>query len=428
MKLLAVNKTWAVYDNADAGSGFDTFEALRDLLAVKSYRQLIAFLLKHTCTNAFADSVRDYKTTFKNYKRVRWGRVHKIHLQGDLERAINAHTDLDYLDSLTMGDLAQHSTNELALHELSYFQSVMRRFLTLAAVATGSPAPADLFFEVPTSGIFDSEWREGKLPFDASEARSFAIMASDIPVTDNGFFSADEFMERGMIFSYIEAYDGESSAYTESAVRRFAPKGRRKRGPVCVDGVIYGWYEPQGDASDPVFARTGSTADCLAVTAPANVSEADAKRMFAGRILETLVNIGINERLYDLTYPIHGDGTYEQFAYDAESGVLYERVEDRPKAWFEEMYDLAVELALEGKVSLCPVCGSPVPVRDLRGRKPREVCSDTCKTVASNQRRATAMKLAMDGVAVEDAIGIIGEEYEASIRRWYSQTTVIPAQ
>ncbi|MBQ9003666.1 MAG: hypothetical protein IJ087_17620 [Eggerthellaceae bacterium] len=427
MKLLAVNKTWAVYDNADAGEGFDPFEALRDLLKVGSYRQLIPFLQKHTCTNAFADSVRDYKTTFKNYRRVRWGRVHKIHLQGDLERAINAHPDIDYLDELTASDLAGRSTNELALHELAYFQKVMRQFLTLAAVASGSPAPANLFFEVPTSGIFDWEWREKKLPFDPDEARSFAIMASDIPVDDNGFFSADAFMERGMIFSYIEAYDGESSAYTETAVKRFAPRGR-KRGPVCTDGVVYGWYEPQNSESDPVFAHAHSTADCLAVTAPKGVSEADAKRMFAGRILETLVNIGINERLYELTYPVHGDNTYERYAYDAKSGVLYERVEERPKAWFEEMYDLAVELALDGKVSLCPVCGSPVPVRDLRGRKPREVCSDTCKTVASNQRRATAMKMAMEGTPIEEAIAEIGEEYESSIRRWYSQTTAIPAQ
>ena len=108
--------------------------------------------------------------------------------------------------------------------------------------------------------------------------------------------------------------------------------------------------------------------------------------------------------------------------------MLYERVEERPKAWFEEIYDLAVELALDGKVTLCPVCGSPVPVRDLRGRKPREVCSDTCKTVASNQRRATAMKMAMEGTPIEEAINEIGEEYESSIRRWYSQTTAIPAQ
>ena len=339
MKLLAMNKTWAVYDNEDAGEGFDPFEALRDLLKVGSYRQLIPFLQKHTCTNAFADSVRDYKTTFKNYRRVRWGRVHKIHLQGDLERAINAHPDIDYLDELTASDLAGRSTNELALHELAYFQKVVRQFLTLAAVASGSPAPQNLFFEVPTSGIFDWEWREKKLPFDPEQARSFAIMASDIPVGDNGFFSADDFMERGMIFSYIEAYDGESSAYTEAAVKRFAPKGR-KRGPVCTDGVVYGWYEPQSSESDPVFAHAHSTADCLAVTAPKGVSEADAKRLFAGRILETLVNIGINERLYELTYPIHGDNTYERYAYDAENGVLYERVEERPKAYTTSQWSL----------------------------------------------------------------------------------------
>ncbi|MBQ9001022.1 MAG: hypothetical protein IJ087_04135 [Eggerthellaceae bacterium] len=428
MRLLAVNKTWAVYDNEDAGEPFDAYEALRDLLKVGNYRQLISYLLKHTRNNAFANSVRDYDTTFRNYTRVRWGRVHKIHLQGDLERAINAHADLDYLDDLTIADLAGRSTNELALHELSYFQGAMRRFLTLAAVASGSPAPAELFYEVPTTSVFDREWCESELPCDPGNARTFVIMASDIPIDDNGLFASESFMYQGMIFSYIDARSGQRSAYTDATIKRFSPRGRKRKGSVCVDGVVYGWYEPHRDESDPVYEHFQSTEDCLTVTAPEGVAEADAKRMFAGRIVETLVNCGINEKLYDLTYPVHGEGTYERYGYDAQAGVLYERIDERPKAWFEQMYDLAVDLALDGKVALCPVCGSPVLVRDLRGRKPREVYSDTCKTVASNQRRATAMALAMDNVPVEDAIRIIGEEYEASVRKWYSQTTAIPAR
>lgn len=415
MQLQAVNKTWAVYDDEDASVDFRPYEALRDLLGVKSYRQLLDFLIEHTANWAFADSADRpaYHPTYLDY-RDRPDRPDKIELDGDLRHAIDLHPEVDYLDDLSIKDLVLKPTNELALSELLYFRSVMRRFLTLAAVALGARAPEGLFAELSTAELFGKQWCDDNLSCRASGAPTFGIAARDIPFDDNGLFSEEAFHEQGLIFAYKDAYEGGRTPFTDEVVERFAPAHRRK-GPVCCDGVIYAVHERD---------RAGET--LLTVTAVRGTEPDHAKRLFAGRIVETLLNCGINPQLSTLTRPDHGERKVDRYSYDGAAGFA-ENVPRRPKAWFETLYDEAVRLVLAGKVALCPVCGAPVVIRDGRGRFSRTICSDSCKTLASKQRRTQAISLAAQNVPVEEAIERIGEEYADSIRRWYDEAHAVPA-
>ena len=99
-----------------------------------------------------------------------------------------------------------------------------------------------------------------------------------------------------------------------------------------------------------------------------------------------------------------------------------------PPWWVTDLYDEAIDLIVQGKVSLCPVRGSPVLIKDFRGRKSKLVCSDSCKTKASNQRRETAYQCAASGVPLEDAIDRIGAEYARSVRKWYTEAQAFIAQ
>ena len=86
----------------------------------------------------------------------------------------------------------------------------------------------------------------------------------------------------------------------------------------------------------------------------------------------------------------------------------------------QEFYYQIAKIAEDKSVGLCPVCGSPV----LRGRSRGNsalLCSKSCKTTASKERREDAIKYAASGMPVDDAIALIGERYEASVRKWYEE-------
>ena len=435
MKLIAVNEKWAIYDSVDGLDEFNTFEALRDLIALKTYRQLIAFLQNHTCNLAFADSVEesfDY-----TYQWDYWSEVERvlhpenknvgIELQGNLSKAIDASPGIDYLDALTAEDLDNTKVGELRLGELLEVQRWLRGFFTVAAVAAGSKPPDSLLFKVPTSLVYANErtWFEDNIGCNPDELESFAVQLPDIHVGPHALINDEAFEYEGEIFRHQDKYNKYQLVLSGQDRDSFG--GYTDGYPLSIDHCLYTWYAPLNKDDDYVFAKKGRDDACLVVTVMRDQDKDETIRNFFGRILETMLNCGFNMYELHLTLPFHGEWEMHPYSFIPGKGIVETKVRF-PKVWYDELFKESVQVILNKRVSLCPICGSPVIIRDYRGRKPKEVCSDTCKTIASNQRRETAIKLAASGVSVEDAIEQIGKEYERSVRKWYAQTLATPVQ
>ncbi|HJA28003.1 MAG TPA: hypothetical protein IAA15_00305, partial [Candidatus Olsenella pullicola] len=87
--------------------------------------------------------------------------------------------------------------------------------------------------------------------------------------------------------------------------------------------------------------------------------------------------------------------------------------------WQTALYDTVEDAIYDGRVALCPVCGTPIITRSTSSRA--EYCCESHKTAASKRRRQTAHILYASGVPLEDAVTQIGEDYRTSIERWYAE-------
>lgn len=435
MKLTAVNEKWAIYDSVDGTDEFNSFEALRDLLSLKTYRQLIAFLQNHTCNIAFADSVEDsfdytyqwdYWTDIEHVPHYE-PKIEGIKLQGNLAKAIDASPEVDYLDALTAEDLDYSKVGELRLGDLLEVQRWLKGFLTVAAVAAGSKPPDSLMFKIPTSLVYASEktWFKDNVGCDPDELESFAVQLPDVMVGKHALINDEAFEYEGEIFKHQDKYNAYQLVLSGQDRDSFG--GYTDGYPLSIDRCLYTWYTPTDEEDDFVLLEKGRTDACLVVTVVQDGNKDETIRNFFGRILETMLNCGFNMHELHLTLPFHGEWELHPYSYIPGKGIVETKVR-YPKIWYDEIFKESVQAIINRRVALCPVCGSPVIIRDYRGRKPKKVCSDTCKTIASNQRRETAIKLAASGAPVEDAIKQIGEEYERSVRKWYAQTLATPAR
>lgn len=426
MELLAVNKHVAVFDNGEDNHELDAFAALRDLITMKNCRQLLQFLKKHGCHRSFCvDSDNLYTNSIKhsgsdrfNGKRFAEG---AFTLAESLDSAIEKDIEIEPLDELIADDLENEKVYQLSIDDLMVFKRDITSFLVLAAIANGAPIPDGLFAKLDPVRMFGDDWCAGSLPCSVKDLVSYGI-----PITKTGaeknYFFGDVFFEstRG-IFNHLSKFSNYQLQTNDSGVP--IPVGDvsdvgeySNRYPLSIDGVIYSleeYYESEESDKCEYF---------ITVTTYPDFDHSKAIRLLCGRIVSELMNTSFFSPYdgYDFEIEHVDEDSYEHYSFKLNEGFTL--VPAKPfDFWVELLFDQTIKLVIENKVTLCPVCGTPVLIRDYRGKKAREVCSDSCKSIATRKRREKATALAASNVPIEKAISIIGAEYAGSIRKWYSE-------
>lgn len=422
MKLVALNERWAVFIKGGCERVFDPFEALKDLIKIKSYKQLLNFLIKHAGNTIFLVNSDDifgesFKKTFSDSQRSRY-LAPPIVLTGNLNKILDEYSEVDYLDVLTVEDLGDVETYEIRLNDLIYFRDSITKILTIAAMSLGSDLNMDLFKELNSEEIYGKDWCNGYMPCKVKQLRSFYLSNVNCAIEHHGFIN-DESIESYGIFSHLDnfskyqlASDPKGNVVNVSELSDIGAYSNLY--PLSTDGVIYTHHELYDEKTDESDFGT-------VVTIYPGSSVKQALRLLCGRTIEYVLNFGIDTLDgYPFLMPRYDDEDFDEFRFELGKGFKPNRkkLED---FWFWTLFDEAKRLIVENKVSLCPVCGAPVLIKDLRGRKSKEMCSDSCKTTASKNRREHTLDLAKSGVPIEEALGIIGEEYESSVKKWYGQ-------
>lgn len=411
MKLLALNKKWAIYDPRNANEKCDTFSALQALLQVKTYNQLIAFLETYTCNTLFAtDSDTDFDDAFNRDYNIWRSADNILNLQGNLNGAINRCSEVDFLDELVVKDLTGKNIYQLFLPELIDFRDTICRFLKYAAVALGSPATENMFLNLDTALFFDEKWLEKCLERKLPAIKTIGFPQEYIGACHDGLLDDYAFDSHG-IFHHLDGY-----SKWQLVIDNSVSYGKYTDGyPFSIDEVIYNYEEICDDA------KLLNENYYLAVSFFPNISTERAQMLLAGRAVEALLELGntsYNQNQFSI--PHYNDIDLDDYAFIPGKGFV-QKTALLPKWWVNELFEQTISLILDGKVSLCPVCGTPVLIKDYRGRKSKQVCSDSCKTKASNKRREKAYQYAAAGMPIKEAIKCIGAEYEHSIQKWYKE-------
>lgn len=422
MKLIALNEQWAIYSPEGGMSDLDEFSSLQDLLAIKTYPQLIKFLMERTLNDSFLVSAdTDFADSYDRTKRIWCENAQSISLQGNLSKAIDHYPSIDYLDKLVTDDLRGKEVYQLDLTEIADYQKLMRKFLTVAAIALGSDAPEGLFIDIPSEDILDKQWIEDVLHCKPDEIKTIGLSEEAAGFMRHGLLR-DDMLESAGIFNQLDKYSSHQLVIDDSQQYGAYTDGY----PFSTDKVIYTYSEynpPTEEENERYSGEYYVTVSFLPDTTPER-----AMMMPAGHVVESALNSYLDfGDQFQFTVPYYSDEDFDRYKYVPDRGFVEKKVVT-PAWWVDDLYSEATKLIIEGKVSLCPVCGSPVLIKDFRGRKSKLVCSDSCKTKASNQRRETAYQCAASGIPVEEAITRIGEEYERSVRKWYAEAQAFIAQ
>lgn len=442
MELLAINRQWAAFNPRGEERPFDAFAALRDLLAIRNYRQMVDFLKEHACNGRFILPCEDPdEEPWLDHLIDVWYEedAEEACLQGSLDSVLAGELDVDLLGGLTFGDLKDAHTFGLQLSELMYLQSELRKVLTLAAVCNGADAPEGLFHEVPSGALRDRTLAgdciemldsapftlgitEGTLALE--DMRTLIIKEGDACAEAQGMFG-DEWPDApDSAFNARKMYAAFEDDEDEPGI-----SVRAVLYPAMDGGVLYRVVSLKDCNPEflPESFEPGEDGRVLAITFPEDVSSKEAQRLLAGRIVEALLNAGIdfaNQERFAFGNAMVED--FKPYRFTPERGFEKCRLSYQG-LWVEALLEEAVRLTLEGKVTLCTMCHTPVLIKDFRGKKIREVCSNACKTQLSRARREKAIAYAASGAPVEYAIEQIGEEYADSVRKWYAEAPAIAA-
>lgn len=436
MKLIALNDHWAVFESIPNDSKelepLDAFAALRDLVTMKTYKQLIQFLKRYAVHPSFlvdADNLtlRSFKEQYSEFCLPKPYSAEDMNLSGDLEKVIFRDVEIDLLDEWLLDDLKDKQLFQLSLSDLAVFKQSITCFLTLSAIAHGSLIPEGLFAEIPSSTLYDEDWCNGDLPCKVEELRTFAIQLEKCGIANRSIFGDECFEGRDSVFSHLEKYNRFQLHKDENGIFCHVDEdpdaGKYSNCyPLSIDGVIYEIASfCTGDVSEEDLLSESYYAT---VTIYPSFDKQDAIRLLSARIVETLLNAGIDYlEGYDFDVPYFDEEYEDHYVYSPDKGFAF--IVGKPfPFWVDDLFNKARTLVIEGKVSICPVCNTPVLVRDYRGRKSKEVCSDSCKTIANRERREKAFFYAQSGLPIKEAIEAIGLEYTNSIQKWYDEALV----
>lgn len=394
MKMVAINKAWAVFeDDGVAEPSIDALSALDALLSVRTYKELLEFLITFCCKRGFAFSsdnlFRDWDDGLKVWPEFGYSNEPA----GSLASALEKYPEIDYLDALTAADLDESSTFDVSILELIGFRDTIKSFLTVAAVAMGSAPPTGLFEEVETGTVFAEDWWNDIVGTDFAESKTFLLDLHHAGVERHGIF--DPWFFENSVFDAYARFD------------RY-PDGCSSPGVVL--------YSPDCDGERDLT-------DYVSVTSVHNdpSSIGNALKICAGSVVEVILN-----HMQDLTecsvftFPPMKEEDFDRYAYDPQKGFI-EKESQLPDTWFEMLLAQSARLIVDGKIKLCPQCGTPVIVKDQRGRFEKEFCSNRCKTASSKSRREYAIRLASSGVSIEKATSLIGEKHRKSVEKWYAE-------
>ena len=393
MRLKALDEHYAIYLAEGEESPFDAFEALDRLLTVNSYSSLVSFLRTTASNKVFAEPPafpRSYHWRRNDIeglieKEKRWTDPFPEIFTGSLNKAIGKaeNIDIEFLDDYTREDCFPWEY-EIDVTWLIVFQQSMRALLRFAAVASGSKAPEGLFVELTDTNL-KTLYKD--LGFEVD--RFFAVRLKDILLKENSYFGVKEGINdrrifdsgEGYVFDFInDDYDNTEFHYDE-------------------EGFYCGYI-------------------VLATVKGNEKSAEEIIRYLAGKIVISALNA---HWIYPFELLDQRETSINDF--DLEKG-FYQIKEKPPLNWAKDLYQEACECVFSGRVSLCPVCDSPVLIRDMRGGG-REYCSDTCKTKANDHRRNKAYTLEASGVPLDEAILIIGEKHRKAVTRWYKEAAAL---
>lgn len=426
MNLLAVNKHVAVFDDDEGSHDLDTFAALRDLITMRNCKQLLQFLKKHGCHKSFC--VDSDNLAINSIKHSGAGRFEgkrfaegAFTLTGSLDSAIAKDIEIEPLDELIADDLEDEKVYQLSIDDLMVFKRDMTNFLILAAIANGAPIPYEFFRRLDPVRLFGEDWCSGSLPCDVRDLVSFGVPITKMGAEKRYFFGDAFFQSTPGIFSHLEKFSDYQLQTDDAGVA--VPVGAASDVgaysncyPLSVDGVIYS-VDEYYDSDD-----SNNCEYYVSVTFYPGFDQDNAIRLLCGRIVAELMNTMPFNPFdgYEFEMDFVDEGSFDHYSFDLNQGFTF--VPAKPvEFWAELLYDQVIKLIADNKVSLCPVCGTPVLIRDYRGKKVREVCSDSCKSIATRKRREKATALAASSVPIEKAISTIGSEYEGSIRKWYGE-------
>ena len=420
MMFVALNENIAAFVPGGINRDADPRAALNKLMSVNSWRLLIEFLKNEGCNELFAKREAEPLVDRANHdvdgERDRFSHedYYFDELMGSLKARIDKDDTIDYLDDLTRADLlAQGDVYELYIPELLSYASDIAGLLTLAAVALGAQPPDDLVSDFTFDKVecdFDETFMPG---VDEMVDKLFgkhgpvAIMNLNMkywPETDYGPYMNDAPVTYKLFSSVLEDFKREREAGIMACRSYFGPD-----------------HNGEDQDYDLFFYDTS------------RYSREEAIRMLCAMIVVHTAGDTTLTPAYEEDMPFHHayadepelDG-YPQFSLD--EGFRHPKTNTGFKRWQLAVQEVAEGAIYDGRVTLCPICGTPIITKSDKSRI--EYCCESHKTVASKRRRQRAHQLYQMGVPMEDAITEIGDAYATSVKKWYREAErfATPAQ
>ncbi|MBR3316911.1 MAG: hypothetical protein IKG21_03685 [Atopobiaceae bacterium] len=417
MRFVALSESVAAFVPTGPNREADPGAALNKLMTVNSWRVLIDFLKHEGCNDLFAKreekplhTQTEFEVDGKTYRNDR--EFYYADLAGSLKARIDKDASIDYLDALTRDDLlAQGDVYELYIPELLSWREDMSCFLVLATISRGADIPEGMFedfsfdmYEWDKDDDFD-EWLDGY--FDSyfgahGPIRGMSMKMGYWPVTDCGpFWYEGPFNERF----------GDS--YQEDC--------KEERAVGILGGTTYLGEDASGEDMDFHVIFYDSS----------RYSKDEACRMFSGLTVANIIDETAQRPVNDGPFYHHylDEPDFEQRThFDLNGGYRHPKYDDSFERWQLALVDVAEDAVFNNRVTLCPICGTPIVTKSDYSRI--EYCCESHKTIASKRRRQRAHQLYQMGIPIEDAVTEIGTAYRSSVEKWYREASafVNPAQ
>lgn len=385
MKLVAINKDRAVYLPEGKDHEVDPRAALNKLLTVRSWKAMLDFLKNEACCSLFA------KREDEPLKNGLWGPDDlQVDLTGSLTSRIDSDSEVDYLDELTEKDLlssAEGRIYEVWIPELLFYRDSFYDYLRIAAYAIGCPYPDGLFVFPDIQDVIAAEYVRDFL----GDPSRYACVGIDLADTHKHDASYYDIIGDDDKFANLDRH----------------PDGLNDAGYLLAD------YD---DFSNDRDGRRYA----LIVYERSRYTPKEALRLLCGELVT--IDLGHMQDLdvgaYYHSYVDEPD-PFVTSTFSLGQGFTRLCGDNSFFRWQTALFNTVENAIFDGRLALCPMCGTPIVTRSTQSRA--EYCCESHKTTASKRRRQTAHILYASGTPLEDAVAQIGEDYRASVERWYAE-------